>query len=134
VHVRHLAAKWAVFSGSRYQNGLMNEINVQSWLLTVFQGVTAVGVVYGIWINIETRRQAVAAAQVAAAHALAAVMEIKNVSHEMNSMKDELVASKVAEGVAKSEAADAAGEKRGIEMGRAEGQRADDDRRNLLAP
>jgi hypothetical protein len=66
------------------------------------------------------RHEAVSAAREAAAHAREAVAEIKNVSDRVeevhvatNSMKDALV-------LATAAASDAAGEKRGIAIGKAE--------------
>ena len=90
-----------------------------SWLSDVFQGITSLGVVYGIWNTILGRRETVAAAREAAAHALAAVSEIKHVAikveevrHETNSLTQQLVRTT-------GEAREAVGEKRGIAIGQA---------------
>jgi hypothetical protein len=99
---------------------------VQDWLLVVFQGVTAVGVLYGIWNTILTRRETVAAAREAATHALAAIGEIKHVAakvEEVHIATNSLVEKAEA-------AADARGEKRGIEMGKAESAKLAEDERN----
>ena len=93
---------------------------IQDWLLVVFQGITAAGVLYGIWSSMQTRREAVAAAREAASHARDAVSEIQHVAAKVeevhqatNGMKNQLIE---ATGISR----EMAGEKRGIAIGRAE--------------
>lgn len=109
----------------------MGEI-MQSWLLIVFQGITAVGVLYGIWTNVQTRHQAVSAAREAAVHALTAVTEIQNVAAKVEEVHVATNSLAEAARAAESAAAGAAGEKRGIAIGMATAEQAAQDRDNLL--
>jgi hypothetical protein len=99
---------------------------MQSWLLVLFQGITALGVLYGIWNTILARRETVAASREAAAHAQAAVTEIQHVAakvEEVHVATNSLVSKAEA-------AADARGELRGIEIGEARAATAAEDQRN----
>jgi hypothetical protein len=94
--------------------------SVQGWLTIFFQAVTALGVAVGLPV---TYRASVAArheargAKAAAIDSTAAIVsvgaKVEGVHLEMNSMKDALVD-------AEKRASDAAGEKRGIAIGKSQ--------------
>lgn len=95
---------------------------IQGWAATVFQGITGIGVLFGIRQTILAKRDAVSAADkahdaavAASIHAREAVSAITSVAENVtkievatNSMKDALVAST-------AKASDLEGEKRGRE-------------------
>jgi hypothetical protein len=110
---------------------------VQSWLGTFFQAVTAVGVMYAIWTGVQAKRAAVWAAHQAEDAAVAAAKHanenvtalgqvaenVQKIEIATNSMKDALIHTTAI-------ASDLAGERRGIEIGRAAAEKAADDLRN----
>ena len=95
---------------------------IQSWAMVLFQAVIALGVVYEVFTSLETRHAVRLTAAVANEYGVRneeglrqVATQIAEVHTTTNSMKDALV-------LATGRAADLAGEKRGIEIGRQQAQ------------